>query len=105
MFLLDGTGQETLIAGLPGPVFIALDLTQVPDDLVGDYNQNGAVDAADYVVWRSGQGTTYTQTDYDVWRTHFGQSSGSDSASFPHSAVPEPRNGLPLLLAAARGMR
>jgi hypothetical protein len=25
--------------------------------LVGDYNQNGAVDAADYVVWRNNIGT------------------------------------------------
>ena len=39
----------------------------------GDYNRDGTVDAADYVVWRSGLGTTYTQADYDVWRANFGQ--------------------------------
>ena len=30
--------------------------------LPGDYNDNGIVDAADYVVWRKGLGTTSTQT-------------------------------------------
>ena len=45
--------------------------------LAGDYNSNGVVDAADYVVWRKGLGTTYTQADYDVWRAHFGQTAGS----------------------------
>ena len=43
----------------------------------GDYNLNGAVDAADYTVWRDGLGTTYTQADYDVWRANFGQTIGS----------------------------
>ena len=36
--------------------------------LPGDFNGDGAVDAADYVVWRMGLGTTYSQADYDVWR-------------------------------------
>ena len=44
--------------------------------LPGDYNRDGVVDAADYVVWRKGMGTTYTQGDYDVWRAHFGASLG-----------------------------
>jgi hypothetical protein len=33
--------------------------------LPGDYDQNGTVDAADYVVWRKVDGT---QTGYDTWR-------------------------------------
>jgi hypothetical protein len=61
----------------------------------GDFNQDGTVDAADYVVWRKGVGTTYTQDDYDAWRANFGTSllAGNGSAipsaeSLP--AVPEP---------------
>jgi uncharacterized protein YjbI with pentapeptide repeats len=54
----------------------------------GDYNRDGTVDAADYVVWRSGLGTTYTQADYDVWRANFGQTIGSGAA--PPSAEPLP---------------
>ena len=36
--------------------------------LAGDFNQNGVVDAADYVVWRNYLGTIYTQADYGIWR-------------------------------------
>jgi hypothetical protein len=81
--------------------------------LPGDFNEDGAVDAADYVAWRKGLGTTYTQTDYDVWRAHFGQTAGSGSTGYGHrdsglgasseslsAAIPEP-GGLFLLCAAA----
>jgi hypothetical protein len=52
------------------------------------------VDAADYVVWRRGLGTTHTQADYDVWRANFGQTIGSGGA-LPSAeplpiGVPEP---------------
>jgi hypothetical protein len=60
----------------------------------GDYNRDATVDAADYVVWRHGLGTTYTQADYDVWRAKFGQTIGS-GAALPSAdplpiGVPEP---------------
>jgi PEP-CTERM motif-containing protein len=62
--------------------------------LAGDYNSDGVVNASDYVVWRNGLGTIYTQTDYDVWRAHFGQTAGSGaalpSAESLSTAVPEP---------------
>jgi autotransporter-associated beta strand protein len=57
--------------------------------LPGDFNGNGVVDAADYVVWRKGLGTTYTPTDYDTWRTHFRQTA-LPGAGTSLSAVPEP---------------
>jgi hypothetical protein len=59
----------------------------------GDYNSNGIVDAADNVVWRKGLGTTFTQADYDLWRAHFGETSGvgsGASAASLNTAVPEP---------------
>jgi hypothetical protein len=58
--------------------------------LAGDYNNNGIVDAADYVVWRKGLGTIYTQSDYNVWRANFGQTAGSSSGATASAAVPEP---------------
>jgi hypothetical protein len=62
--------------------------------LPGDFNHDGTVDAADYVMWRKGMGTTYTQSDYDAWRTNFGKTAGSGQAlpsAEPLSAeVPEP---------------
>jgi PEP-CTERM motif len=63
----------------------------------GDFNQNGTVDAADYIVWRDGLGTTYTQDDYKLWRAHFGQSAGS--ASIASAAIPEPSTLALLMLA------
>jgi hypothetical protein len=39
----------------------------------GDFNVDGRVDAADYVVWRKGLGTIYTSSDINMWRAHFGE--------------------------------
>jgi hypothetical protein len=77
---------------------------------MGDFNNDGIVDAADYVVWRSGLGTTYTQADYDTWRANFGKNNAASGASgFAASAVPEPPalpisliSGLALLLIPSR---
>jgi hypothetical protein len=51
---------------------------------------DGTVDAADYVVWRKGLGTTYTLEHYKIWRAHFGQAGGSGSGASADGAVPEP---------------
>ena len=73
--------------------------------LLGDFNGNGIVDAADYVVWRIGLGTTYTQNDYDIWRSQFGQTPGSAigaAAEFFGSgsaSVPEPSSATVCFLA------
>ena len=69
-------------------------LAKLVDGFSGDFNNDGTVDASDYVVWRNGLGTIYTQNDYNVWRARFGQTAGSGSAlpsagPLP-SAVPEP---------------
>ena len=73
--------------------------------LLGDFNEDGTVDAADYVVWRKGLETTYTQSDYDTWRHNFGQTAGSGSvlpsAEPLSAAVPEPASALLLTLSVA----
>lgn len=73
--------------------------------LKGDYNLDGRVDAADYLVWRKSLGAIgfglaadgnanhqIDPGDYDVWTQHFGASmiGGSSAASHPNAAVPEP---------------
>jgi hypothetical protein len=77
----------------------------------GDYNNNGTVDTADYIVWRKNQGTanvlpndptggTIGVAQYNTWRSHFGQPPGSGSAAMTSgSAVPEP-DGLALFCLA-----
>jgi probable HAF family extracellular repeat protein len=61
--------------------------TAVSNALPGDFNDDGNVNAADYVVWRNGLGT---QAGYNSWRTHFGQSAGSGEAGYPQGASAEP---------------
>jgi hypothetical protein len=56
--------------------------------IAGDYNLNGVVDAADYVAWRKGLGTAFTQANHDVWRAHFGQADGSSSAAIANTPFP-----------------
>jgi hypothetical protein len=73
--------------------------------LAGDFDGNGKVDAGDYVVWRNGLGTTYTQNDYDVWRAHFGQSLGSGAGADGNAQVPEPTAALHLLSAVLLAVR
>jgi autotransporter-associated beta strand protein len=77
-----------------------LNVTTLPSvGVPGDYNGNGAVDAADYVLWRNGgplenevdnAGIVDAQ-DYVEWKARFGNTSGSGSGSLSsNSAVPEP---------------
>jgi hypothetical protein len=63
--------------------------------LPGDYNDDGTVDAADYILLRKGLGTTYAQVDMDLWRSHFGETAGGGS----HVNVPEP-HAMVLMVAA-----
>jgi autotransporter-associated beta strand protein len=80
--------------------------------LAGDYNGNGTVDAADYVLWRDALGTNtqlqnegpgvtpgmVTQEDYTTWRTNFGRTAGAGAAL--SAAVPEPSTWLLLTLSS-----
>ena len=74
--------------------------------MFGDFNLDGSIDAADYTTWRNGVGTIYSQNDYNIWRSHFGQTAGSGSAlpsavSLP--AVPEPSTWSLFLIAVFVG--
>lgn len=48
--------------------------------LPGDFNSDGTVNTADYVVWRDGLGTQYTQSHYQAWRSTFGMQFSFSSA-------------------------
>jgi Tol biopolymer transport system component len=78
----------------------------------GDYNHDGIVDAADYIIWRSTLGSTtdmradgdgtgasagkIDQADYTFWKSHFGQSGAGAGAA---ATVPEPASWLLLSMA------
>ncbi|HEX2475324.1 MAG TPA: PEP-CTERM sorting domain-containing protein [Lacipirellulaceae bacterium] len=88
---------QFLLAGnsLPNTGFVLYEAAPSGGGLPGDYNNDGKVDAADYVVWRKRDGS---QAGYNTWRTNFGRTAGSGSA-ISGTAVPEP--GTFVLLAAA----
>jgi hypothetical protein len=77
-----------------------------PAAVPGDYNGNGVVDMADYVLWRNGGPLqneiadvgTVSAADYTAWRGVFGNTSGSGSGSALSSiAVPEPTTAMLIL--------
>jgi hypothetical protein len=86
----------------------AADIEHIPP--TGDYNFDGAVDAADYVVWRTMLGQTgpglaadgngdqdVDSSDYRVWRSNFGKA--SPGVSIVSEIVPEPSTAM-LIIAA-----
>jgi hypothetical protein len=87
-------------------------ITLMTAGLPGDFNDDGKVDAADYVVWRKNvtanaalpnDNGLATQADrFNLWRSNFGNPMGSGSSGLnAHGAVPEPATMLLLLLAIA----
>ncbi len=104
---LDGNGVTDIAVGADGDdtggsgrgaLYV---LFLEPARLGGDYNVDGFVNSADYVVWRKAQGTlvppssgadgdgngTIDENDYGVWRTNFAQTLSSGSASAAISAA------------------
>lgn len=82
-------------------VMYRLDLATIPNlfpRTPGDYNRDGQVDAADFIVWRDSLGSSaflaadgsgnglIDGTDFDIWRAHYGVA--TSGAGVP--AVPEP---------------
>ena len=124
-----------MIFGTPGSSVSAEDDAALPWveqqlNLPGDFNQDGVVDAADYVLWRNTKGQTGTglaadgdddqtvdQADYNLWRANFGRTSqllvndnSSNSATGRRSAiVPESTtlhlSCIALLICKIRGNR
>lgn len=94
---------------LPGEQSQQLTLSLVAEVfLAGDYNENGAVDTDDYLVWRDTLGSTTNLVadgngsnvidvgDYDVWRANFGATASGLGAAL---GVPEPTAGSLIALA------
>jgi hypothetical protein len=103
-----------------GLVNIPVNFHVVPLPLSGDYNQNGVVDAADYLLWRDtlgqsvangsdadGNGNgTIDEADYMVWRAQFGQSANTSAAASAGpvaAAAPEPSSWFALILGVCLG--
>jgi autotransporter-associated beta strand protein len=93
-FYVDGLSQLVGTWGAPGNPAADFHSQLISGDgvlyvtsagLAGDFNGDGSVDAADYVIWRKWLGTIYDETHYDQWLANFGATVGAAA-----SAVPEP---------------
>jgi 4-hydroxy-tetrahydrodipicolinate reductase len=113
---ISGTFADTILPALGGNLSWNLDysansvtITVVAPILPGDYNDDGMVNAADYVVWRDhfGSATSLPNDstpgvdagDYGVWQANFGAPPGIESAE--NVAVSEPSSLLLTILAAS----
>jgi len=77
----------------------------------GDFNGDGSVDAADYVVWRNTLGSSVNlfadgdgsgmvdQGDYQLWKSQFGSTAGSGAGLHNSHSVPEPTSLVALSVA------
>jgi hypothetical protein len=124
----DQASLPDLSAGLFWQVITQPDtvLLAVADHIAGDYNRNGVVDTADYILWRKTLNSTtdlvadgnldgtVDNLDYSVWRANFGSIAPSSSlAGGSHvqhrlAAVPEPSSialAVFAVLAACRASR
>lgn len=85
-------------------ILVEYDVAMPPEELVGDYNGDEVVDAADYTVWRDtldstedlradgDESGTVGPEDYDLWKTNFGNTLGGGSVI--GVTVPEPAASL-----------
>jgi hypothetical protein len=98
----DTGGVDVVLKGLSSVI--------VPAGVPGDYNANGTVDAADYVLWRKGgplqnevdMPGTVNAADYSEWRARFGNTSGAGS-NLNAAGIPEPGAAM-LLFAVVIGL-
>ena len=116
---MNNSGQMLLRVEAQGPdTWHALVVATAvsPPDLPGDYNDDGKVDAADYVVWRKHEGSMTTLPNdphggtigtlqFSTWRANFSNMAGSGSgAESANAAVPEPTALVLLVVAIAGGI-
>lgn len=113
--LTNGFSQS--VFDIPATYFLSAFVAELDDSgspagrLLGDFNNDGVVDTADYSTWKDNLGTdssvlggngsgaaTVVRADYELWRTHFGETMASGSVT---GFVPEPTTLLLALLGLA----
>jgi hypothetical protein len=72
------------------------------ETLPGDFNLDGLVDSADYVLWRKNP-SSFLPATYDTWRANFGSPPAESNAGFSEVTVPEPGACMLMIAAAMAG--
>jgi hypothetical protein len=96
VFAVSGFGDEEFDGAHGTSGIYDLQLELEADMLTGDYNADGSVNAADYVVWRKDTSIG----PYAAWKSHFGEPS---SASL-NQPVPEPASSLSIIVGVVSGL-
>jgi len=100
-------GEQILGTGFDGTVTISYlggtgnDVTLNLVALLGDYNSDGRVDGADYVVWR--KTGINGQQGYADWRANFGATAPGFGAALGDGQVPEPTAWILVVLGLMAG--
>jgi hypothetical protein len=98
------------LLGRPRPYGTGDDIGALERILPGDYNADGAVNAADYTIWRNARGQfvllgasadgnfdgAVDAADFGLWKSHYGETTGGGAAAF---APEPPTSGVLLMLA------
>jgi hypothetical protein len=85
----------------------------LPVGVIGDFNNDGVVNAADYVVWRRAPPNAtlpnddspgvVDASDYADWRANFGKSAPVNGAALTANSIPEPAGVVLLVIAILIG--
>jgi alpha-L-arabinofuranosidase len=117
-FLTDGTDMSEMAIGELGNLFnvsvparsIVTYVIPAATELAGDYNDDGIVNAADYIVWRNNLGQQVTlpgdetpgsvdEADYVTWQENFGATADTNGSA-NGNPVPEPTTATLFVLAS-----
>lgn len=90
-------GEMYITSKVNGTIYLVTNSVGVP----GDFNADGTVNAADFLIWQRGVGSSNSKSgadanrdglvnelDLEVWQQHYGESYGNANSSL--ASIPEP---------------
>jgi len=89
---LAGALNKSIVLTLSGEVF--------SPTLDGDYNGDGTVDAADYVVWRKSPSSYGNAAGYETWKANFGAVQSGVGGGLGTNSTPEPASATLWMIAS-----
>jgi hypothetical protein len=101
-FTFDGSTNRLTMSGWSASAATLAILTE-SEQMNGDYNGDGFVDAADFVAWQKGVGVPNTEPYYNAWRANFGIPVGG-SGAVALKLVPEPASTVLVAVAGLWGL-